>query len=85
MPQLVDDDILRQFSWVGGKGKKKLSNLDMATLIKEVCKKNPLTKLFTEKQAEERLAIFLAKATERCNRRVNEENKRNDPEEELVQ
>ncbi|KAG5891004.1 hypothetical protein JTB14_022583 [Gonioctena quinquepunctata] len=47
-------------------------------------KKNPLTKRFTEKQVEERLAIFLAKATERCNRRVNEENKRNDPEEELV-
>ncbi|KAG5874775.1 hypothetical protein JTB14_016265 [Gonioctena quinquepunctata] len=63
MPQVVDDDILRQFSWVGGKGKKKFSTLDLATLFKEVCKKNPLTKQFTEKQVEERLAIFLAKAT----------------------
>ncbi|XP_044752991.1 uncharacterized protein LOC123321988 isoform X5 [Coccinella septempunctata] len=69
MPQLVEDEVLRQFSWVGGKGKKKFSLLDIASLIKEVCKKNPLTKNVTEKQVEERLAIFLTKATERCNRR----------------
>ncbi|KAG5891511.1 hypothetical protein JTB14_014435 [Gonioctena quinquepunctata] len=34
MPQLVDDDILRQFSWVGGKGRKTFSTLDLATLFK---------------------------------------------------
>lgn len=35
MPHLVNDDASRQFSWVGGKGKKKFSMLDMATLIKD--------------------------------------------------
>ncbi|XP_044752988.1 uncharacterized protein LOC123321988 isoform X3 [Coccinella septempunctata] len=86
MPQLVEDEVLRQFSWVGGKGKKKFSLLDIASLIKEVCKKNPLTKNVTEKQVEERLAIFLTKATERCNRRRDKENQQNNdlPEELLI-
>lgn len=34
MPQLVDDIVLKEFSWVGGKGKKKFSMLTLSNLIK---------------------------------------------------
>lgn len=36
----------------------------------DVCKLNPETKMETEKKVEATLAVYLAKATERCNRKM---------------
>lgn len=34
VPKVVNDEVLKEYSWIGGKGKKKFSMLNLSSVIK---------------------------------------------------